>query len=98
MHLDGGIMTEDTTSCCDEGPLKWTAKRFAVEAIVSIDERGQMVLPKAIRERLDLSAGDKLAVAVLESGGRPCCINLIKAEELGELVKGILGPALKEIM
>jgi antitoxin PrlF len=90
-------VTEEPTDCCGEGSLKGAANRFSVEAVVSVDERGQMVLPKAVRERLGIRAGDKLALAVLESGGRPCCINLIRAEELGELVRGILGPAFDEI-
>ena len=89
---------EETPACCDEGATKAPTSRFIVEAVVSVDERGQMVLPKAIRDRLGLKAGDKLAIAVLETGGRPCCINLIKADELGELVKGMLGPAIMDIL
>ncbi len=91
-------MNEEPPECCGDGPLKGRSNRFTVEAVVSVDERGQMVIPKAVRDRLGLKAGDKLALTILESGGRPCCINLIKAEELGELVKGMLGPAIKEIL
>ena len=90
-------MTEDTTSCCDDGPVQGAAKRFAVEAIVSVDGRGQMVLPKAVRDRLGLNAGDKLAISVMESDGRPCCLTLIRTEELADRVRDILGPAVNEI-
>lgn len=69
-----------------------------VESIVSVDERGQMVLPKELRERAGINAGSKLAVASWEKDGRICCITLIKAEELVELVKGQLGPVIKEIL
>ena len=31
-----------------------------VESIVGVDERGQMVLPKEIREKAKIGAGDKL--------------------------------------
>ena len=37
-----------------------------VEAVVSIDERGQMVLPKEIREKAGIKAGDKLAVMAMQ--------------------------------
>ena len=34
-----------------------------VEALVSVDERGQMVLPKEVRDKANIKSGDKLAVA-----------------------------------
>ena len=66
-----------------------------VEAVVSIDERGQMVLPKEIRERAGISAGDKLAVVSYENDGRLCCIALMKVEELSGMVATVLGPVMK---
>lgn len=33
-----------------------------VESVVSVDHRGQMVLPKEIRDRAKIRAGDKLAI------------------------------------
>jgi AbrB family looped-hinge helix DNA binding protein len=69
----------------------------SVEAIVSIDERGQMVLPKELRAKAGLKAGDKLAVTTWEKDGEVCCFVLIKAEELVEMVKDKLGPLMKEI-
>lgn len=69
-----------------------------VEAIVSMDERGQMVLPKELREKVGLKAGDKLAVATWEKDGKVCCITLIRVEELVSIVKDRLGPVLKEIL
>ena len=32
-----------------------------VESIISVDERGQMVLPKDLRDKANIRAGDKLA-------------------------------------
>lgn len=61
-----------------------------VEAVVPIDERGQMVLPKEIREKAQIKAGDKLAVVTAEQKGKVCCVALIKAEQLEETVKSIL--------
>jgi AbrB family looped-hinge helix DNA binding protein len=68
-----------------------------VEALVSVDERGQMVLPKELREKAGIRAGDKFAVTTWESGGKVCCIALIKAEELTSMVKNMLGPLMKEL-
>jgi antitoxin PrlF len=69
-----------------------------VESVVSVDERGQMVLPKEVREKAKIKAGDKLAVVLMESGDDVCCISLIKADELSDIVKGILGPVMKEVL
>ena len=69
-----------------------------VEALVSVDERGQMVLPKEVREKANIRAGDKFAVTCWEKDGKICCISLVKAEELTEMVKGILRPLMKDIL
>ena len=36
-----------------------------VEALVPIDARGQIVLPKDVREKAGINAGDKVAVMAL---------------------------------
>ncbi len=79
------------TSCC-ESPS--TCK---VEAVVNVDERGQMVLPKELRERAHIRAGDKLAAVTCERDGEVCCIALIKAEELSATVRGFLGPIFSDV-
>lgn len=68
-----------------------------VESLVSIDERGQMVLPKDIREKAGIQAGDKLALISWQKDGEVCCISLIKVEGLTEMVRDRLGPVAKEI-
>lgn len=68
-----------------------------VEALISVDERGQMVLPKEIRDKANIHAGDKLAVVSWGISGKSCCISLIKAEDFSGMVKGLLGPMAKEI-
>jgi AbrB family looped-hinge helix DNA binding protein len=65
-----------------------------VESVVTVDERGQMVLPKEIRDRAGIRAGDKLAVVSVSDGGKLCCITLIKADALSGTVKVILKPML----
>jgi AbrB family looped-hinge helix DNA binding protein len=67
-----------------------------VDALVSVDERGQMVLPKEIRDKTGIKAGDKLAVVSFQ--GKNCCLVLMKAKDLEETVKGILGPLIEKII
>ena len=66
-----------------------------VEAVVSVDERGQMVLPKEVRRRAGIKTGEKLAV--VSWGERGCCLALVKADALGGMVKDLLGPLFAEV-
>lgn len=68
-----------------------------VDAVVTLDSKGQIVLPKDLREKAKLKPDDKLALVGCESEGEICCIMMIKAEDLGKTVRVMLGPALKEI-
>jgi len=68
-----------------------------VEAIVTADERGQMVLPKEVRDQADIRAGDKLALISWAKGSKSCCLVLIKADNLTAMVGAWLGPLLDKI-
>jgi bifunctional DNA-binding transcriptional regulator/antitoxin component of YhaV-PrlF toxin-antitoxin module len=57
-----------------------------------------MVLPKEIRNKVDIHTGDKLAFVSWEKDGKICCITLIKADEFGDMVKGLLGPIMMKGM
>ncbi len=87
-------MIKTKENCCAPAALQGCCK---VEALVSVDERGQMVLPKEARDKAGIRAGDKLAVISWEKGGQVCCLSLIKAESLTDMVKGMLGPLMSEI-
>ncbi len=63
-----------------------------VESMINVDERGQMVLPKELRDKANIKAGDKLALISWEKDGAVCCISLIKADYLAERVTEFLGP------
>lgn len=91
-------MTEEgvVDSCCDPADSGESCCR--VMALVSVDQRGQMVLPKEVRERANIHAGDKLAIVSMEKDGEVCCISLIKAEELAGMVKEMLGPVMLGIL
>ncbi len=69
----------------------------AVESVISVDERGQMVLPKELREKAGINPGDKLAVISWEQDGGICCISLVKSDQLTGMVKTLLGPMMKEL-
>jgi AbrB family looped-hinge helix DNA binding protein len=69
-----------------------------VESVLSVDERGQMVLPKDLRNRAGIGPGDKVAVVSHEKDGEVCCITIIKVESLTEMVKSVLGPVMKDIV
>ncbi len=83
-------------SCC--APEGLAAGCCRVESLVSVDDRGQMVLPKELRDRADIKAGDKLAVVAWEREGAVCCITLIKADALAEQIRGFLGPILGSVL
>lgn len=79
----------------------YSSKDFScckVESVASVDERGQMVLPKEIREKAKIHAGDKLALVTWEKEGKVCCISLIKTADFQRMVKDFLSPMMKEIM
>ena len=69
-----------------------------VESLVTVDDRGQMVLPKELRDRAGIKGGDKLAVIGWEKGGKVCCLSLIRVEELSAMVKGMLGPLMGDLL
>ncbi len=58
----------------------------------------EMDAPTDLVKKANIGAGDKLAVTIWEQNGKVCCISLIKAEDLTEMVKGMLGPVMKEIL
>jgi antitoxin PrlF len=82
-------------NCCSPIGQRGCCK---VEALVGVDERGQMVLPKEAREKAGIRAGDKLAVISWEKGGQVCCLSLIKADSLTGMVREILGPFMEEMI
>jgi len=69
-----------------------------IDAIVTVDAKGQIVLPKDLRERANVKPSDKLAVMGFERDGEVCCIVMVKAEALGGTVKKMLGPVFKEAL
>jgi len=69
-----------------------------IEAIITMDAKGQIVLPKDLREKADLKAADKIAVVAYEKEGKVCCIMMIKAERLVGAVSKTLSPLLRGVI
>jgi antitoxin PrlF len=69
-----------------------------VDSLVSVDERGQMVLPKELRVKAGIQPGDKLAVVCHERDGEVCCLTLFKVDQLNGMVREMLGPLMQEIL
>lgn len=77
---------EEQSSCC------------SIAAIVPIDSRGQIVLPKELREKADIGPNDKLALVAHEANGKICCFSLFKSNDLSDLIRTKLGPILKDVL
>ena len=79
--------------CCDSKRGGRVSNQ--IEAIITVDERGQMVLPKQTRARAGIQGGDKLALVSWSKGDRVCCLSLVRAEEMadtiGEMLNSFMG-------
>ena len=80
---------KDENCCSDPGNLK---ARCRMESLIGVDERGQMVLPKELRDRAGIATGDKFALISWEKDGQLCCFTLVKADFLADKVKDFLEP------
>lgn len=83
-------------SCC--GPSGKGFGGCRVESLIAVDDRGQMVLPKDLRDKAGIKGGDRLAVISWEKEGKVCCLSLVKVEEFNEMVKGVLGPLMGDLL
>ena len=68
---------------------------YKIEAIVSVDERGQIVIPKELRERAGIGPGDKLALVAFEARGEWCCTCFFKVQDLSGMVRAKLEPVMQ---
>lgn len=84
--------SQEKAACCAE-----SASCCRVVSLISIDERGQMVLPKDLRDQIKIKAGDKLALIAWEKDSEISCLILIKADALVNGVKTFLDPMIKDL-
>ncbi len=76
---------EENSSCCE------------IEAIVSFDERGQLVFPKDVRKKFNLKAGEKFVMVSCTNDAGLCCFTLVKTDQVNGLVGQVLNPMLSKI-
>jgi antitoxin PrlF len=69
-----------------------------IDAVITMDVKGQIVLPKDLREKANMKPNDKIAVVACEKDGEVCCIMMVKAEKLVGAVTKTLGPLLKGLI
>jgi AbrB family looped-hinge helix DNA binding protein len=60
-----------------------------------MDVKGQIVLPKDLREKANMKPNDKIALVACEKDGEVCCIMMVKAERLVGAVTQTLSPLVK---
>lgn len=68
-----------------------------INAVITMDVKGQIVLPKDLREKANMKPNDKIAVIACEKNGEVCCIMMVKAEKLVGAITKTLGPFLKSL-
>jgi len=68
-----------------------------IDAVITIDAKGQFVLPKGLREKANFQPNDKIALVASEKEGEICCIMMIKAEKLVDAVTKTLAPLFKSV-
>jgi len=85
------MMKKKKDEACCLTSEKFTS-RCRMESLIGIDERGQMVLPKELRDRAKIVTGHKLALSSWEKDGDICCFTLVKADFLADKVKDFLEP------
>ncbi|MFX0040348.1 MAG: HgcAB-associated protein HgcC [Promethearchaeota archaeon] len=87
---------EKQNCACD--PSTMDSQCCKVEALVTVDKKGQILLPKDLREKESIMEGDKFAIINVGAGGKPCCLILMKADILEPMVQDALGPVLKIVV
>lgn len=70
---------------------------YEIEAVVSFDERGQLVLPKDLRKKFKLNAGEKFLLASCSDSKGLCCLTLVKTNSINHLVGNVLNPFVQKI-
>ncbi|MCW4019576.1 MAG: HgcAB-associated protein [Candidatus Bathyarchaeota archaeon] len=77
-------------------PRTKTKECCKIDAIVNVDSKGQLVLPKELRERANIKPNTKLALIAVEQANQVCCLVIMKTDALEGTVKCTLAPILTQ--
>lgn len=69
-----------------------------IDAVITMDAKGQIVLPKDLRIKANFKPNDKIAVIACEKKGEVCCVMMVRAERLRGAVTKTLSPLLKGVI
>ncbi len=76
-----------------------TCKATRIEAVLSVDSKGQILLPKELREKTGLKPGDRLvAITGCDENGDVCCLILVRGEIVDHGLRELVAPMLKGIL
>lgn len=67
-----------------------------VEAILTIDARGQALIPKDVREEAQMNVGDKFALISHNHEEKICCLYLIPVNDLSSKTTKLMHHILSE--
>ena len=76
---------KEKIGCCD------------LEAVVSIDDRGQIVLPKSLRQRAGIEPSDKLVLVSCADAHGVNCITIFKAKNMIGIIKDAMEPVVRSM-
>ncbi len=85
-------MPDHNGSCTPESNLV----TCQVEAVLSMDNRGQIVIPKEVRKKANIRDGDKLALVSWIKKDVICCLALVRADTLSSEVSGVMHSLLSD--
>ena len=66
-----------------------------IDSVITMDAKGQFVLPKDLREKANIRPNEKIAIVACEKDNEVCCIMLIKADKFAGAVTKTVGPLIK---
>ncbi|MCG3258170.1 MAG: AbrB/MazE/SpoVT family DNA-binding domain-containing protein [Candidatus Heimdallarchaeota archaeon] len=88
--------TKKTEPCCPSSTEDLGCCH--IEGVVHVDSRGQIVLPKVLRDKMKISEGDRLIVISMREKGVLSSISLMKADKIDGMVKVALKPIMEELV
>ena len=75
-----------TVKGCSCLPLNENTGSCYVEAIISMDDRGQIVIPKNIRDKLGLTSSDKLVLISWTKNNKVESVSIMRNDVFSEIV------------